>query len=258
MATGPVKMKTKKIHHFIYSEELDFYAALYPISLGEMVIGGKNPLEAEKWPRMCNMAVDEKYEFRWCGRYLCLGDVHSAIIHTMTPRGVKHVSRLILPDNLMYAPSFGTDGKGTLYIIPGEFCNSPVIRYDGNGKYYGMPFKMSGHDRFDEGCIPVPDTSRLLLLGSYTARSCSGIWIEPGLLDLDMATQNCRIAPLRIGDGSFRTRSGCWWRANRTATEPTMPVSGTGRRTKCYASVPACWATNPSNPSMRCLTELSS
>lgn len=116
-------------------------------------------MEAEKWPRMCNMAVDEKYEFRWCGRYLCLGDVHSAIIHTMTPRGVKHVSRLILPDNLMYAPSFGTDGKGTLYIIPGEFCNSPVIRYDGNGKYYGMPFKMSGHDRFDEGCIPVPDTS---------------------------------------------------------------------------------------------------
>lgn len=202
----PVKMKTKKIHHFIYSEELDFYAALYPISLGEMVIGGKNPLEAEKWPRMCNMAVDEKYEFRWCGRYLCLGDVHSAIIHTMTPRGVKHVSRLILPDNLMYAPSFGTDGKGTLYIIPGEFCNSPVIRYDGNGKYYGMPFKMSGHDRFDEGCIPVPDTSRLLLLGSYTARNCSGIWIEPGLLDLDMATQNCRIAPLRIGDGSFRLR----------------------------------------------------
>ena len=54
------------------------------------------------------------------------------------------------------------------------------------------------------------------------------------------------------------TRSGCWWRAARTATEPTMPVSGTGRRTKCCASVPACWATNPSSPSMRCRTGRSS
>ena len=38
------------------------------------------------------------------------------------------------------------------------------------------------------------------------ARSNSGIWTEPGLLDLNMATQECRIAPLRMGDGSFRLR----------------------------------------------------
>ena len=202
----PLMLKAKRIHHFIYSEELDFYAALYSTSLGEMVIGGKNPLEAEKWPRMSDLSVEGKYEFRWCGCYLCLGDVQSAIIHTMTPRGVKYVSRLILPEGLMYAPSFGTDGKGTLYILLGDFCNSPVIRYDGNGKYYEMPFNMFGYDRFYHGCIPVPDTSRLLLLGDYTARSCSGIWTEPGMLDLDMATQSCRIAPLRMGDGSFRLR----------------------------------------------------
>ena len=30
--------------------------------------------------------------------------------------------------------------------------------------------------------------------------------MEPGLLDLNMATQECRIAPLRMGDGSFRLR----------------------------------------------------
>lgn len=39
----PVKFKTKKIHSFIYSKELDFYAALYSTSLGEMPVAGKNP-----------------------------------------------------------------------------------------------------------------------------------------------------------------------------------------------------------------------
>lgn len=202
----PVKMNTKKIHSFIYSEKLDFYAALYHVSFGEMVVAGKNPLEAEKWPRMSGLSVEGKYEFRWCGRYLCLGDVHSAIIHTMTPRGVEHVINLILPDGMNYAPSFGIDGKRTLYILPGEFSRSSVYRYEGNGKYYRMPFHMFGYDRFSSGCIPVPDTSRLLLLGEYTARSNSGIWTEPGLLDLNMVTQECRIAPLRMGDGSFRLR----------------------------------------------------
>lgn len=202
----PVMMKSRKIHSFIYSKELDFYAALYPVSFGEMVIGGKNPLEAEKWPRMSGLSVEGKYEFQWCGRYLCLGDVQSAIVHTMTPRGVEHVSRLILPKGMNYAPSFGIDGKRTLYILPGEFSTSHIFRYEGNGKYYRMPFLMSGYDRFSSGCIPVPETTRLLLLGDYTARSSSGIWTEPGLLDLNMATQECRIAPLRTGDGSFRLR----------------------------------------------------
>lgn len=47
------------------------------------------------------------------------GDVKSAIIHTMTERGIKYVSRIILPDGLMYPPGFGIDGKGTLYITMG-------------------------------------------------------------------------------------------------------------------------------------------
>ena len=203
----PVKLKTKKIHTFIYSEKLDFYAALYSVSFGEMVIGGKNPLEAEKWPRMSGLSVYGNYEFRWCGRYLCLGDVESAIIHTMSGRGVEHVSRLVLPKDMTYPPSFGIDGKDMLYILLGEFYKSQIFRYEGDGKYYKLPFCMSGYDRFYNGCIPVPDTSRLLLLGEYTARSNSGIWMEPGLLDLDMATQRCRIAPLRMGDGSFRLRT---------------------------------------------------
>lgn len=200
----PVKFKTRKIHSFRYSKELDFYAALYSTSLGEMPIGGKNPLEAEKWSRLCDLSADEKYDFRWCGHYLCLGDAKSVIIHTMTEQGVKYVSRIILPDDLMYPPGFGIDGKGTLYITMGDYCRSGIIRYDDNGKYTTLPFSMFGYETFREGCIPVPDTARIILLHEYNARNNSGIWLEPGLLDLDMATRRCRIAPLyHIGDGLF-------------------------------------------------------
>lgn len=70
-----------------------------------------------------------------------------------------------------------------------------------------MPFSMSGYETFYTGSSPVPNTTRLLLLHEYTVSNNSGIWLEPGLLDLDMATQRCRIAPLHhIGDGLFRLR----------------------------------------------------
>ena len=121
----PVKFKTRKIHSFRYSKELDFYAALYSTSLGEMPIGGKNPLEADKWSRLCDLSVYDKYEFRWYGPYLCLGDAKSVIIHTMTEQGVKYVSRIILPDGLMYPPGFGIDGKGALYITMGSYYKPP-------------------------------------------------------------------------------------------------------------------------------------
>ena len=203
----PVKLKIRKIHSFIYSEELDFYAALYSSSLGEMPIGGKNPLEADKWPRLCDLSVYGNHEFQWCGHYLCLGDVQSAIIHTMTERGVKYVSRIMLPEGLMYSPGFGMDGKGTLYITMGDYHKADIIRYDDNGKYTAMPFSMFGYGTFCEGCIPVPDTTRVLMLHEYNARNNSGIWLEPGLLDLDMATRRCRVAPFHyIGAGLFRLR----------------------------------------------------
>lgn len=54
------------------------------------------------------------------------GDVHSAIVHTMTEQGVKYVSRIILPEGLIYAPSFGIDGKGTLYIVMGNTANQKL------------------------------------------------------------------------------------------------------------------------------------
>lgn len=203
----PVKQRKTKIKALLYSEELDFYAALSSYSKWTtFAVGGRNPLEADEWPRLSGLSLESLHEFRWCGHYLCMGDIHSATIFTMSSRGMKYESRFIFIDRMNYPPSFGIDGKGMPYIVPGEFSRSSVYRYEGNGKYYRMPFHMSGYDRFSSGCIPVPETSRLLLLGEYMARSNSGIWTEPGLLDLNMATQECRIAPLRMGDGSFRLR----------------------------------------------------
>ena len=73
-----------------------------------------------------------------------------------------------------------------------------------------MPFSMSGYETFYTGSSPVPNTTRLLLLHEYTVSNNSGIWLEPGLLDLDMATQRCRIAPLHhIGDGCLLYTSRC-------------------------------------------------
>ena len=203
----PVKQRKSKIKALLYSEELDYYAALSSYSKWTtFAVGGRNPLEADEWPRLSGLSLESEHEFRWCGHYLCMGDIHSATIFTMSSRGMKYESRFIFIDRMNYPPSFGIDGKGMPYIVPGEFSRSSVYRYEGNGKYYRMPFNMSGYDRFSSGCIPVPETSRLLLLGEYMARSSSGIWMEPGLLDLNMATQECRIAPLRMGDGSFRLR----------------------------------------------------
>lgn len=44
----------------------------------------------------------------------------------MTEQGVKYVSRIILPEGLIYAPSFGIDGKGTLYIVMGNTANQKL------------------------------------------------------------------------------------------------------------------------------------
>ena len=50
--------EVEKNPQFHILEGTGFYAALYPVSFGEMVIGGKNPLEAEKWPRMSGLSVE--------------------------------------------------------------------------------------------------------------------------------------------------------------------------------------------------------
>ena len=117
----PVKQRKKRIKNLVYSKELDFYAALHYTKWSETAIGGKNPLEADDWPHLSSLSVESRHKFCWRGRYLCMGDIHSASIFTMSSRGMKYESRLIFTDSMNYPPSFGIDGKGMPYIVPGEF-----------------------------------------------------------------------------------------------------------------------------------------
>lgn len=207
----PIKLKRKDFRSLVYSAELGFYAGIYRTSLKAdygYVAGGKNPAEADAWPLICNWPVSLKYRIQWCGPYLCVGDTDSVTLLLMTKTGVKDVNRLILPKATEPA-SFAMDGKGTIYIQTG--CTGwNIIRYDGNRKFSEMRFPLAPGNTFAQGTLPVPGTTRLLLLHSYnTGRG----GLEPALLDLDMATQQCRIAPLRgLGDGFPRLRAftGDW------------------------------------------------
>ena len=198
---NPVILKKKTITQLVYSKDLDYYAALDTRNSQSSIIGGKNPLEADTWVRLCGILLEEKSDLQWRGKYLCASDNSNTIILTMNRRGVEYVSRLVLPETTgKYG--FGLDGKGMLYISPEcSYDKSNIIRYEDNGKYMEMPFHMFAFDALHQGCIPVLGTSRLLLLHEYGA----GGWTEPGILELDMATRQCRLALLpNIGPGSFR------------------------------------------------------
>ena len=198
----PVKLNKKDFRLLTYSAELDFYAAFYRTSLNAdygLVVGGKNPAEADKWPRLCNCFIDMKCHIQWCGHYLCIGDTGSATLLLMTEQGVKDVSRIML-SKMTEPASFAMDGQGNIYIQPGS-TKYNIIRYDGKGKYTEIGFSLHGWNAFGQGSLPVPGTTRMLLLHSYNVDG----GLEPALLDLDMTTRQCRIAPLKgMGYGFFR------------------------------------------------------
>lgn len=97
----PVKVRWNRFCCLTYSPEMDFYAAFYYIPPMQcwMLLGGKNPLEANSWKRLCDLPKQESpFLFfdqrpRWFGRYLCFGDRQSATILTMNPQGVERVQR---------------------------------------------------------------------------------------------------------------------------------------------------------------------
>ena len=101
----PVKVRWNRFCCLTYSPEMDFYAAFYYIPPMQcwMLLGGKDPLEANSWKRLCDLPKQESpFLFldqrpRWFGRYLCFGDRQSATILTMNPQGVERVQRFPLP-----------------------------------------------------------------------------------------------------------------------------------------------------------------
>lgn len=187
----PVKVRWNRFCCLTYSPELDFYAAFYYIPLMQcwMLLGGKDPFEANNWKRLCDLPKqDSPYLFfdqrpRWFGRHLCFGDRQSATILTMNPQGVERVQRFPLP-KAQRPCGFACDGLGRVLLAHGE----ETYHYD-NGTLTPLGFHISSGDGFG-GSIPVPETGRLVMCG-FSDRE-----LVARLLELDVDTRRCRATRL--------------------------------------------------------------
>ena len=191
----PVKVRWNRFCCLTYSPEMDFYAAFYYIPLMQcwMLLGGKNPLEANSWKRLCDLPKQESpYLFldqrpRWFGRYLCFGDRQSATILTMNPQGVERVQRFPLP-KAQHPGRFACDGLGRILLAHGEetYCFE-------NGSLSPLGFHILSGDGFN-GSIPVPGTGRLVMCG-FSDRE-----LVARLLELDVDTRRCRTTRMQNVD----------------------------------------------------------
>ena len=210
----PVKVRWNRFCCLTYSPELDFYAAFYYIPPMQcwMLLGGKDPLEANSWKRLCDLPKQESpYLFldqrpRWFGRHLCFGDRQSATILTMNPQGVERVQRFPLP-KAQHPCVFACDGLGRVLLAHGE----ETYRYD-NGTLTPLGFHIVSGDGFG-GSIPVPETGRLVMCG-FSDRE-----VAARLLELDIDTRRCRTTRMQnvdpwsnllpFGDDWVLIKGGC-------------------------------------------------
>ena len=191
----PVKVRWNRFCCLTYSPEMDFYAAFYYIPPMQcwMLLGGKDPLEANSWKRLCDLPKQESpFLFldqrpRWFGRCLCFGDRQSATILTMNPQGVERVQRFPLP-KAQRPCGFACDGLGRILLAHGE----ETYRYD-NGTLTPLGFHIASGDGFN-GSIPVPGIGRLVMCG-FSDRE-----LVARLLELDVDTRRCRTTRLQNVD----------------------------------------------------------
>ena len=191
----PVKVRWNRFCCLTYSPEMDFYAAFYYIPPMQcwMLLGGKDPLEANSWKRLCDLPKQESpYLFfdqrpRWFGRYLCFGDRQSATILTMNPQGVERVQRFPLP-KAQHPCRFACDGLGRILLAHDEetYCFE-------NGSLSPLGFHILSGDGFN-GFIPVPGTGRLVMCG-FSDRE-----LVARLLEFDVDTRHCRATRMQNVD----------------------------------------------------------
>mgnify|MGYP000235388431 CR=1 FL=1 len=96
------------------------------------------------------------------------------------------------------------------FIINGkEIDNSSIysVRYIENGKVTKHTFSLDGYDHLSEA-VPVPGTGRITMIHAVSGKGR----MEECLLELDMDTGRCRIAPLPgMGEGlKLRWFTGDW------------------------------------------------
>ena len=181
--------------HLAYSDQAGVYAASGASASGQIgkVLLGKNPSTLNFFEPSPIGYEGAPHSLRWVGNSLWVGDPTNATRIELTDRGTcQDVKNWTLPEDgwsTKYHCGITTDGLGRVYFS-NEWYKGQIYRWE-NGKVTKHTFSLDGYDHLSEA-VPVPGTNCI-----YMIHSVSGKWrMEECLLELDMDTGRCRIAPL--------------------------------------------------------------
>ena len=188
--------------HLAYSDQAGVYAASGASASGQIgkVLLGKNPSTLNFFEPSPIGYEGAPHSLRWVGNSLWVGDPTNATRIELTDRGTcQDVKNWPLPEDgwsTKYHCGITTDGLGRVYCS-NEWYKGQIYRWE-NGKVTKHTFSLDGYDHLSEA-VPVPGTNCI-----YMIHSVSGKWrMEECLLELDMDTGRCRIAPpARNGRGA--------------------------------------------------------
>ncbi len=181
--------------HLAYSDQAGVYAASGASASGQIgkVLLGKNPSTLNFFEPSPIGYEGAPHSLRWVRNSLWVGDPTNATRIELTDRGTcQDVKNWPLPEDgwsTKYHCGIVTDGLGRVYFS-NEWYKGQIYRWE-NGKVTKHTFSLDGYDHLSEA-VPVPGTNCI-----YMIHSVSGKWrMEECLLELDMDTGRCRIAPL--------------------------------------------------------------
>ena len=194
----PKVTRSKNLCHFgciSYSDQTGLYAASRASASG--LIGKallcSNPSTLNFFEPSSIGYEGAPRSLRWVGNSLWVGDPTNATRITFTDRGAcEDVQNWPLPKDgwsSSYHCGITVDGLGRVYFS-NEWYKGQIYRWE-NGKVTKHTFSLDGYDHLSEA-VPVPGTGCI-----YMIHAVSGKWrVKECLMELDMDTGRCRIAPL--------------------------------------------------------------
>ena len=194
-----------------YSAENGLYAASRAAGSGTIgrALLSKNPATLN-WFEPSPIGYDgPPRTLCWADHSLWVGDPTNATRIELTDRGTcQDVKNWPLPEDgwsTKYHCGIVTDGLGRVYFS-NEWYKGQIYRWE-NGKVTKHTFSLDGYDHLSEA-VPVPSTGRITMIHAVSGKGR----MEECLLELDMDTGRCRIAPLPgMGEGlKLRWFTGDW------------------------------------------------
>lgn len=194
-----------------YSPEHELYAASRAAGSGTIgrALLSKNPATLN-WAEPSPIGYDGPPQtLCWADHSLWVGDPTNATRIELTDRGTcQDVKNWTLPEDgwsTKYHCGIVTDGLGRVYFS-NEWYKGQIYRWE-SGKVTKHTFSLDGYDHLSEA-VPVPGTGRITMIHAVSGKGR----MEECLLELDMDTGRCRIAPLPgMGEGlKLRWFTGDW------------------------------------------------